>query len=93
MARRAKPQLLVVENEADNKLQQPKPSNHLKLRIDDLKTFEPLTDNQKKFFDAYKIGDYFIAFSEALERFCDYIQDFWSRLAYSESKGTPPPWE
>lgn len=34
---------------------------HLKLRIDDLKTFEPLTDNQKKFFDAYKQGDYFIA--------------------------------
>ena len=61
MARRAKPQLLVVESEVDNKPQQPKPSNHLKLRIDDLKTFEPLTDNQKKFFDAYKIGDYFIA--------------------------------
>jgi phosphate starvation-inducible protein PhoH len=26
-----------------------------------LKKFEPLTDNQKKFFDAYKIGSYFIA--------------------------------
>lgn len=38
-----------------------KTSNHLKLRIDDLKTFEPLTDNQKKFFDGYKRGDYFIA--------------------------------
>lgn len=37
-----------------------KPTNHLKLRIDDLKTFEPLTDNQKKFFDCYKRGDYFI---------------------------------
>lgn len=36
-------------------------SNHLKLRLDDLKTFEPLTDNQRKFFDAYKQGDYFIA--------------------------------
>lgn len=36
-------------------------NNHLKLRIDDLKTFEPLTNNQKKFFDAYKQGDYFIA--------------------------------
>lgn len=33
----------------------------LKLRLDDLKTFEPLTDNQKKFFDSYKRGDYFIA--------------------------------
>lgn len=38
-----------------------KPTNHLKLRLDDLKTFDPLTDNQKKFFDAYKQGDYFIA--------------------------------
>lgn len=38
-----------------------KPTNHLKLRIDDLKTFDPLTANQKKFFDAYKQGDYFIA--------------------------------
>ena len=36
-------------------------NNHLKIRIDDLKTFEPLTANQKKFFDAYKLGDYFIA--------------------------------
>ena len=38
-----------------------KTTNHLKLRIDDLKTFQPLTDNQKQFFDAYKRGDYFIA--------------------------------
>lgn len=38
-----------------------KPNNHLRLRIDDLKTFQPLTDNQKKFFDAYKRQDYFIA--------------------------------
>jgi phosphate starvation-inducible protein PhoH len=36
-------------------------SHHLKLRIDDLKVFDPLTENQKKFFDAYKQGDYFIA--------------------------------
>jgi phosphate starvation-inducible protein PhoH len=35
--------------------------NHLKIRIDDLKTFEPLTDNQKKFFEAYKRQDYFVA--------------------------------
>lgn len=38
-----------------------KSGNHLTLRIDDLKTFEPLTNNQKKFFDAYRLGDYFIA--------------------------------
>ena len=36
-------------------------SHHLRLRIDDLKTFEPLTENQKIFFNAYKRGDYFIA--------------------------------
>jgi phosphate starvation-inducible PhoH-like protein len=38
-----------------------KPNNALKVRIDDLKTFEPLTGNQKLFFDAYKRGDYFVA--------------------------------
>jgi predicted ribonuclease YlaK len=36
-------------------------NNQLKIRIDDLKTFEPLTNNQKIFFDAYKRGDYFVA--------------------------------
>jgi len=36
-------------------------SNALKIRLDHMKTFQPLTDNQKLFFDAYKRGDYFIA--------------------------------
>lgn len=36
-------------------------NNSLKIRIDDLKTFDPLTENQKKFFDAYKRQDYFVA--------------------------------
>ena len=36
-------------------------NNSLKIRLDDLKTFEPLTENQKIFFDAYKRGDYFVA--------------------------------
>lgn len=35
-------------------------SNALKIKAEMLKKFEPLTDNQKKFFDAYKVGDYFI---------------------------------
>lgn len=35
-------------------------ANSLKIRIDNLKTFDPLTDNQKLFFDYYKRGDYFI---------------------------------
>ena len=38
-----------------------KPTNALKLRLDDLKTFQPLTDHQKDFFSAYKRGDYFVA--------------------------------
>jgi predicted ribonuclease YlaK len=36
-------------------------TNSLKIRLDDLKTFQPLTENQKLFFDAYKRGDYFVA--------------------------------
>jgi predicted ribonuclease YlaK len=39
----------------------PRTTNSLKVRIDDLKTFDPLTDNQKLFFDAYRRGDYFVA--------------------------------
>lgn len=38
-----------------------KTNNSLRIKIDHLKTFQPLTDNQKTFFDAYKQGDYFIA--------------------------------
>ena len=38
-----------------------KTTNSLRIRIDDLRTFDPLTNNQKLFFDAYKRGDYFIA--------------------------------
>ena len=36
-------------------------NNHLKIRLDDLGTFDPLTENQKKFYEAYKQGDYFIS--------------------------------
>ena len=36
-------------------------NNTLRLRLDDLKTFDPLTDNQRDFFNAYKRGDYFVA--------------------------------
>lgn len=39
---------------------QPVTSNALKIKLDSLKTFEALTDNQQLFFDAYKRGDYFI---------------------------------
>jgi phosphate starvation-inducible protein PhoH len=59
MARKAAAK--TIDNEPIEKQTTTKPNNHLKLRIDDLKTFDPLTGNQKKFFDAYKQGDYFIA--------------------------------
>ena len=36
-------------------------NNALRLKIDHLKSFEPLTDNQRLFYDAYKRGDYFLA--------------------------------
>jgi predicted ribonuclease YlaK len=35
-------------------------SNGLKIKLDHLKTFEPLTENQKLFFDMYRGGGYFI---------------------------------
>ena len=38
-----------------------KTSNQLRIRIDDLKTFQPLTENQRLFFEAYKRQDYFVA--------------------------------
>jgi phosphate starvation-inducible protein PhoH len=40
---------------------QPVINNTLRIKLDHLKTFEPLTDNQRIFFDAYKRGDYFLA--------------------------------
>lgn len=45
----------------DKEPKEQKPTQSLKIRIDDLKTFQPLTENQKIFFDAYKQGDYFVA--------------------------------
>lgn len=50
----------MARKSANNEVTVAKTNNQLKIRIDDLKTFQPLTENQKKFFDAYKRGDYFI---------------------------------
>ena len=49
-----------VENNENEEYRQPSVSNSLKIKLDHLKTFEALTENQQKFFDAYKRGDYFI---------------------------------
>lgn len=44
----------------DTKYQhQPKRTNSLTVKLDHLKTFDALTDNQQKFFDIYKKGGYF----------------------------------
>ena len=58
MARRAALKQVYSSEEV---LEFSKPTNRLRLRLDDMKTFQPLTDNQNKFFQAYKQGDYFIA--------------------------------
>jgi phosphate starvation-inducible protein PhoH len=59
MARKSS--LAIVENNNETRETKPIASNQLKLRLDNLKTFQPLTENQKLFFEAYKTGDYFIA--------------------------------
>ena len=46
---------------SDDVIDCPKPTHRLRLRLDDMKTFQPLTENQNRFFQAYKQGDYFIA--------------------------------
>jgi phosphate starvation-inducible PhoH-like protein len=50
-----------TDHSNEDQLPTRKPRASLTVRIDDLKTFQPLTENQKKFFEAYKQGDYFIA--------------------------------
>lgn len=78
-----------MDNEDHKNQHQPAVSNALKIKLDHLKTFEPLTDNQAKFFDAYKRGDYmvglfgsagvgktFIALYKALEEVLDKTNSF-----------------
>ena len=55
MARRKVENTGVQLNE-DQYTHQPKTTNRLKIRLDDLRTFEALTPNQQKFFDIYKTG-------------------------------------
>lgn len=49
-----------LENDERKSQHQPVISNALKLKLDHLKTFDALTENQEAFFRAYKAGDYFI---------------------------------
>jgi predicted ribonuclease YlaK len=57
----ARNKLAVTETLSDQQTKTARATNHLKLRIDDLKTFQPLTENQKLFFESYARGDYFVA--------------------------------
>lgn len=50
----------LAESEEYRNSHQPAVNNTLKLKLDHLRTFEPLTENQAKFFNAYKRGDYFM---------------------------------
>ena len=43
--------------ETKESIRQYNATNQLKLKIDNLKTFHPLTENQKTFFDAYRQGE------------------------------------
>ena len=58
-----KPQVIQSFDDSETKdvTRQHHTTNTLKLKIDNLKSFDPLTDNQRKFFDGYRQGDYFIA--------------------------------
>lgn len=64
MATKKQPSLLrdeVNEEQSFKTKHQPTTSHALKIKINDLKTFDPLTENQKLFFDAYRKGEYFVA--------------------------------
>lgn len=49
----------VIDGE-DHKYQHQPVSNGLKIKLDHLRTFDPLTENQAKFFEMYRGGGYFI---------------------------------
>lgn len=61
MARRTALKVIDQNDENSEPLKQRAVNNTLRIRIDDLKTFPPLTENQKLFYDAYKRQDYFVA--------------------------------
>ncbi len=60
MAKRSSNTVAIEVNNNDRQ-ERPNQAQPLKLKLDHLKTFEALTANQQKFFDAYKRGDYFVA--------------------------------
>jgi len=59
MARRNR-SMIVEENITEDVVFVPKISCSPRMRLTDLQKIEPLTDNQKLFFEAYDRGDYFV---------------------------------
>jgi phosphate starvation-inducible protein PhoH len=53
--------LELIESDERKLQHQPVVNNALKIKLEHLKTFSALTENQAKFFDAYDRGDYFIS--------------------------------
>jgi phosphate starvation-inducible PhoH-like protein len=51
----------INSSEEEKYTHQPAITNALRIKLDHLRTFEPLTENQRLFFEAYKRGDYFVA--------------------------------
>lgn len=49
-----------ISKTEDRYVHQPATTNQLKIKLDHLRTFEALTPNQQKFFDAYNQGGYFL---------------------------------
>lgn len=49
------------DDSGDQSISVSRTNNTLRIKLDHLKTFDPLTETQQKFFEAYKRGDYFIA--------------------------------
>lgn len=56
----ARTQEEVSENQHNKTKHQPVTNNSLRIKLDHLKTFEPLTENQRLFFEMYKGGAYFM---------------------------------
>lgn len=60
MARVATTKNQGVPSNEEKYTHQPVTSNQLKIKLDHLRTFEALSENQQKFFDMYKRGGYFM---------------------------------
>lgn len=63
MAKRSSALHVINQNDVQQYTEQQQQKQHLplKIKLDHLKSFDPLTENQRQFYEAYRRGDYFIA--------------------------------